>query len=218
MKAGIFTTTIEKIISLGPDLKRFKLAFAPGTEFDFDAGQFASIILPGKEPGKTIKRAYSIASAPQWKGSIELCLKLVQGGYATNYMWQLKEGDTVQIQAPLGRFVPRQPLPKTLVYVSTGTGIAPFRSIYHDLLGKGTQVEIWNIFGNRYETEIIYKEEFEELALKHPNFKNVSWSWNTGCWGQPQKNRNITANQSILRPRKVSGKIHRQRRSMASPC
>jgi len=173
MKAGIFTTTIEKIIPLGPDLKRFKLAFAPGTEFDFDAGQFASVILPGKEPGKPIKRAYSIASSPQWKGWIELCLKLVPDGYATNFMWQLKEGDTVQIQAPLGRFVPKQPLPKTLVYVSTGTGIAPFRAIYHDLLAKGATVEIWNIFGNRYETEIIYKEEFEELARKHPNFKNV---------------------------------------------
>ncbi|PIW64925.1 MAG: hypothetical protein COW12_04270 [Candidatus Omnitrophica bacterium CG12_big_fil_rev_8_21_14_0_65_45_16] len=173
MKAGIFTTTIEKIISQGPELKRFKLAFAPGTEFDFDAGQFASIMIPSQEPGKVVKRAYSIASPPQWKGSIELCLKLVKDGFATNYMWGLKEGDSVQIQAPLGRFVPKQPLPKTLVYVSTGTGIAPFRAIYHDLLSKGTPVEIWNIFGNRYEDEIIYKEEFEELARKHSNFKNV---------------------------------------------
>ena len=173
MKAGIFTTTIEKIIPLGPDLKRFKLAFAPGTEFDFEAGQFASVILPAKEPGKTLKRAYSIASSPQWKGHIELCLKLVTDGYATNYLWKLNEGDTLQIQAPLGRFVPKLPLPKTLVYVSTGTGIAPFRAIFHDLLAKGTAVEIWNIFGNRYENEIIYQEEFEELARKHPNFKNV---------------------------------------------
>lgn len=173
MRAGIFTTTIEKIIPMGADLKHFKLAFAPGTVFDFDAGQFANVILPGPEAGKTIKRAYSIASPPFWKGSIDLCLKLVKGGYATTYFWGLKEGDNVQIQGPLGRFTPRHPLPKTLIYVSTGTGIAPFRSMIQDLLAKGVPNEIWNIFGNRYEDEILYKDEFEFLARKHPNFKNV---------------------------------------------
>ena len=173
MRAGIFTTTVEKITPLGADLKHFKLAFAPGAAFDFEAGQFANVILPAPEAGKTIKRSYSIASPPFWKGYIDLCLKLVKGGYATNYFWSLKEGDTLQIQAPLGRFTVRQPLPKTLIYVSTGTGIAPFRSMIHDLLAKGTPNEIWNIFGNRYEDEILYREEFEELARKHLNFKNV---------------------------------------------
>jgi NAD(P)H-flavin reductase len=33
--------------------------------------------------------------------------------------------------------------------------------------------EIWNIFGNRYETDILYQREFEELAKKHSNFHNV---------------------------------------------
>ncbi len=173
MRAGIFTTTIAKILPISADLKHFKLAFAPGTVFKFDAGQFANVILPGPEAGKSLKRPYSIASSPAWEGSIDLCLKLVKGGYATHYFWALKEGDSLQIQGPLGRFTVREPLPKTLIYVSTGTGIAPFRSMIHDLLAKGVTNEIWNIFGNRYENEILYKEEFEALAQKHPNFKNI---------------------------------------------
>ncbi len=41
------------------------------------------------------------------------------------------------------------------------------------MLNKGTSCEIWNIFGNRFEEDILYKEEFETLAAKHKNFHNV---------------------------------------------
>ena len=43
----------------------------------------------------------------------------------------------------------------------------------HDLLEKGEQLQILNIFGNRYDEDILYQKEFEELALKHPNLKNI---------------------------------------------
>jgi ferredoxin-NADP reductase len=174
MKAGIFTTTIEKITDIGlQDTRNFKLAFNPEDHFDFDAGQFINLMVqpPGVE--KLIKRPYSIASPPIWKGYMDLCWKRVDGGVVTNYLWTLKEGDKLQIQGPLGRFTVKEPMPKSIVYVSTGTGIAPFRSMIHTLLKNNTPVEIWNIFGNRFEEDILYKEEFETLAKEHNNFKNV---------------------------------------------
>ena len=174
MRAGIFTTTIEKIKDLGvQETRHFKLAFEPGTEFDFDAGQFCNILIPETPEHKAIKRPYSIASPPLWKGFFDLCWKRVAGGIATNYLWTLKEGDKLQIQAPLGRFTLRQPLPKTIIFVSTGTGIAPFRSMIHVLLEKNMGAEVWNIFGNRYDEDILYREEFEDLAKKFPHFHNV---------------------------------------------
>lgn len=174
MKAGIFTITIEKIIDMGlQQTRHFKMAFAPGTEFDYEAGQFLNVLIPETADRKALKRPYSIASAPIWKGFVDLCWKRVEGGIATNYLWTLKEGDTMQIQGPLGRFTVRQPLPKTIIFISTGTGIAPFRSMIHTLLDQKAAVEIWNIFGNRFDEDILYKEEFEALASKHSNFKNV---------------------------------------------
>ena len=174
MKAGIFTTTIEKIIDLGvQETRHFKLAFEPGTEFDFEAGQFLNILVPETSEHKPLKRPYSIASPPLWKGFVDLCWKRVHGGLATNFMWTLKQGDKLQIQGPLGRFTARKPLPKTIIFISTGTGIAPFRSMIHVLLQEGAACDIWNLFGNRYEEDILYKEEFETLAAKHPNFRNV---------------------------------------------
>ena len=174
MKAGIFTTTIEKIVDMGKDLRHFKLSFDPGTLFDFEAGQFVNILIAETPEHKAVKRPYSIASPPLWKGFFDLCWKRVDGGYVTNLLWTYKEGDKLQVQGPLGRFTAKQPLPKTVVFVSTGTGIAPFRSMIHVLLKENhPSLQIWNVFGNRYEDEILYKKEFEDLAAKHANFHNI---------------------------------------------
>ena len=174
MRAGIFTTTIEKIANMGvQETRHFKLVFEPGTIFDFDAGQFVNVLVPETPERKAMKRAYSIASPPLWKGYLDLCIKLVPGGVGTTYLWTLKEGDKLTVQGPLGRFTPKNPLPKKIVYVSTGTGIAPFRSTIHTLLSQNADVEIWNIFGNRFVEDVLYQEEFEDLAAKHSNLKNI---------------------------------------------
>lgn len=183
MRAGIFTTTIEKITSYAGDTRNFRLAFDQETAFEFDAGQFLNVLLPENEEGKKLKRPYSIASPPSWNGYLDLCLKLIPGGTATKYFWSLKEGDKVEIQGPLGRFVVKTPLPETAIFVSTGTGIAPFRSMIHELLLTNTDCEILNIFGNRYENEIPYKDEFEELTQKHSRFKNVFTVSRPKNWG-----------------------------------
>lgn len=174
MKAGIFNTTIEKVIDLGvQETRHFKLVFEPGTAFDFEAGQFVNAMAPSGPDGKIIKRPYSIASPPHWKGYIDLVWKRVEGGFMTNYLWKLKQGDRLQIQGPLGRFCLKQPLPKRLVFVATGTGIAPFRSMIVELFKQGTTSEVWLIFGNRYETDILYDEEWQALAARHANFHYV---------------------------------------------
>ncbi len=153
--------------------RHFRLRFEPGTEFDFEAGQFANVFVPETVDRKGLKRPYSIASPPIWKGFIDLCWKKVEGGIATSYLWTLKQGDKLQIQAPLGRFTLPKELPKRIVFISTGTGIAPFRSMIHVLLDQKANCEIWNIFGNRFDEDVLYQEEFEGLAKKHSNFKNV---------------------------------------------
>jgi CDP-4-dehydro-6-deoxyglucose reductase len=173
MTVGIFTTIIEKIISQGAETRHFKLIFEPGVDFQFKAGQFVNIIVPPIGEHKTVKRPYSIASPPSCKGFLDLTWKRVEGGYVTNYLWTLKENDRMQIQGPLGHFTLKHPLPKTIIFVSTGTGIAPFRSMIPEILKNSNGHEVWNIFGNRYEDEILYKDEFEQLAKEHSNFHNI---------------------------------------------
>lgn len=173
MKAVIFTSTIEKIKQLGKDTRHFHLKIPSDVVFDFRAGQFVNFMLDLPGQPKTIKRPYSIASPPSWKGSIDIVWKKVTGGLVTPHLWDLKEGDTLKTQGPLGVFGLKQPMPRAIIFISTGTGIAPFRAMMHELALSNAPCEVWNIFGNRYEDEILYKEEFETLAKKYPRLHNV---------------------------------------------
>ena len=171
MKAGIFETRIEKILNLGvQDTRHFKLVFEPGIVFDFEPGQFVNIIAQPPSCEKPVKRPYSIDSPPYEKGYIDLVWKRVEGGLMTNYLMTLKEGEKLTIQGPLGRFGLKKPAAQRLVFVATGTGIAPFRSIIQQLFKDGTDHEVWLLFGNRYETDILYEAEWQGLAAGQTNF------------------------------------------------
>ena len=175
MRAAIFDVQIRKIMDIGiQETRHFELALPAGSVFQFEAGQFLNIMVPAAGANPAFKRPYSIASPPHWANRIDLCWKRIHGGKATEYLWGLKQGDTIKVQGPLGRFVLKRPLPKRIIFVSTGTGIAPFRSIIAWLLEQEKPaIEIHNLFGNRYDEDILYLEEFESWAKKNPNFHNI---------------------------------------------
>ncbi len=177
MRAAIFETIIEKVIPLGDDLRHFTLRFKPTDHWEHDAGQFINIIADDAPPlknGKILKRAYSIASWPSQPGTLEVFWKKVENGPMTSgYLIHKKEGDKLKIQGPLGHFTVKQPLPKTIYFVSTGTGFAPFRAMIYDLLEKKADVDLVNIYGNRYEDQVFYKDDLEKLAAANTRFKNI---------------------------------------------
>ena len=152
-------------------------------QFRFTPGQFIS----AKEMvnGKEITRAYSIAS-PRDGNRFALCLNLVPEGLVSPLLFNLKPGDEIEIQEPLGYFTLRHP-GRRIVFIATGTGIAPFRSMLLDHLPK-TQPRINLLFGVRYEHGLLYREELEQLEREHPTFHFIptvtrpteSWKGRTG--------------------------------------
>ena len=158
--------------------------------FAFVPGQFVSLTaeIGTKEIGaKKITRAYSLASAPSVGGNrFELCLNEAPGGLFSSYLFRMKPGDTVEMRPPLGTFTLRQP-PRASLFIATGTGIAPFRSILQAQL-TASSPRFTLLFGVRFESHLIYRAEFEELARRYPNFRfwptlsrpEASWSGRTG--------------------------------------
>jgi ferredoxin-NADP reductase len=143
-------------------------------KFDFVAGQFISVREP-RQDGKPITRAYSLASPPTPSNRFDLCLNRVSEGFMSNYLCDLEPGHDVHFNGPHGHFV-LKPERKDAVFIATGTGIAPFRGMIHWLLAdesrhKGHQ--FWLVYGTRFEKDIYYREEFEQLAKDHPNFRYV---------------------------------------------
>src|SRR5262245_37571256 len=114
----------------------FELAFKTDQPCSFKAGQFISIIIPGAGPkGRDLRRAYSIASPPEFD-HLELCITLVEGGPGTRSLSSLKAGDTFKGVAPYGDFIFKTPPNRHVLFFATGTGIAPFRAM---ILSKSYQ-------------------------------------------------------------------------------
>lgn len=163
-----FDATLTKSVDFGNETRHFELTFDGGRTMDFIAGQFVAVLCPNG--AKVIRRAYSIASEPEKKDRLELVIKRVEGGAVTNWFWDLKEGDRFRVHGPFGKFILPDPIDFDIVFVATGTGIAPFRSMTRHLLAAGFRRRIWLLFGSRYETMIPYDEEWLELARRHPHF------------------------------------------------
>lgn len=100
----------------------------------------------------------------------------------SNFLCNMKTGDEISCQGPFGDFILRPPMRDT-IFIATGTGIAPLRSMLHWLLDVAGEEgrprpsparhqgkHLWLIFGNRTEKDIYYHDEFLRLASEHVNF------------------------------------------------
>ena len=140
--------------------------------FDFIAGQFISLVAP--KDGKTITRAYSVASAPR-KNEFDLCLNRVEEGFFSNLLCDMNEGETVKFHGPHGNFVLRNPL-RDSILVATGTGIAPIRGFIQWLFANDSHHQgrdIYLVYGTRYPTDIYYQDYFELIAHDFSNFHYI---------------------------------------------
>lgn len=170
-KPRFYDAKLTQIQSLSSTVKHFVLDYAPEADTRFVAGQFMMVHL--EKDGKPHKKPYSIASSPSLKNKIELCIKLVEGGYVSTYFFGLKEGDVLHTSLPYGVFTVREPWQDDLIFVGTGTGVAPLRGMIERLYEQGCKKNIWLIFGNRYETDILYDAQWRALEKKHSNFHYI---------------------------------------------
>lgn len=176
--------TLIESREIAPEVRHFVFQAPEVQELHFKPGQFVSF--QATLGGKKITRAYSIASLPSGN-QFELCLNLVHGGNFSPHLFEMRPGDSVEMTDPLGFFVIRNPA-KDAVFVATGTGIAPFRSMAPDYLSHPQAQQLALVFGVRHERNIYYRQEFETLARRHPNFSfwptlsrpEASWTGRTG--------------------------------------
>jgi len=170
-----FQTFIARLVASQPltaFTKNLEFEMQGVSRFGFVPGQWLSL-KHLRSDGEEITRAYSIASPPGINGRFALCLNRVQEGFMSNFLCDMKEGDEISCQGPFGDFILRPPMRDT-IFIATGTGIAPFRSMLHWLLADPARHEgmrLWLLFGSRTEQDVYYHEEFLRLAREHSNFQ-----------------------------------------------
>jgi CDP-4-dehydro-6-deoxyglucose reductase, E3 len=112
-----------------PDVLCVRLRLPPNTSFRYLAGQYVDVIGPGG-----IRRSYSIANAPATDNQLQLHIRAVQGGAMSHYWFeQAKVNDLLRINGPLGSFFTRSLNGLQLVFMATGTGIAPIKAMLEEL-------------------------------------------------------------------------------------
>jgi sulfite reductase alpha subunit-like flavoprotein len=169
MKPIEFQCHVKSFKKLTPTV--FETSFETHQPLPFDAGQFVSVIIPGAGPnGRDLRRAYSIASSPE-AGQIELCVKLVEDGPGTQYLYRLRPGDQLRALAPYGTFVFENKPGRNICFVATGTGIAPFRSmILSRKFQENQPPRGFCLLGVRSEDEVLYSDVFGAI----PNMEFVA--------------------------------------------
>ncbi len=134
--------------------------------FGFQAGQFVIVAV-----AEGALRSYSPASSPRDPGRLVLVADLRARGPGARFFAGLREGDTVSFEGPYGAFCLRADTERELLFVATGTGIAPVRSILADLQDRGDlRRPITLLYGCRRRDELLFHEDFLELARRSPDF------------------------------------------------
>lgn len=126
----------------------------PKARFPFKAGQHISLGIQGDYQS----REYSIYSGVNDE-NLEVLVKEVENGYFTPKLRKLKTGDVVEIHGPFGKFgiEPKDAENGKFVFIASGTGVAPFRSIVRTY----PEIEYTLIHGVRYASEAYDKNEYE---------------------------------------------------------
>lgn len=161
-----FEAEIKENFSLTSSVKHIILNRP--NNFEFIPGQFITLIV--NKNNEEVRRNYSITSKIDDE-NLELCIKILDNGLITPIINTWKKGDKVNAIGPLGHFILNEKsMKKDIIFISTGTGIGPFRSMIDFLLKNNFHNKLILITGYKNEKEILYDNEFKELKAKYENF------------------------------------------------
>jgi ferredoxin--NADP+ reductase len=128
-----------------------------GSPARFEPGQYVTIGVKVGE--KWLQRPYSIASsARDLDHGYELYLRLVRGGAFTPLAFALPVGHALRVLAPKGKFTLQPDDDRIHLFVSSGTGIAPFVSMTRTLLADGRPRRAIFLNGVSYVSDIGYAD------------------------------------------------------------
>jgi CDP-4-dehydro-6-deoxyglucose reductase, E3 len=188
MPVQTFTAQVESIENLTHDVRQLDLRLIEPKTITFKPGQFISFEMPHPQTGHLVTRVYSIASLPTSSDVITLLFNLVRGGSGSGFLFDLKAGDKTHFKGPAGNFYLRDDPNRELLFIASGTGIAPIRSM---LLANAERPDarpatlFWGLRGQR---DLYYQEELAKLTRRTPTLTAITtlsrpepgWSGSSG--------------------------------------
>ena len=168
-----FTAAVSRIRPLTHDVREIELTLVDPPQLVFAPGQFVSFEIERKNARTPATRAYSIASSASRRDTIDLVLNHVPGGPGSEYLFGLQEGARTSFKGPVGSFVLHDG-PRDILFVATGTGIAPIRSMLWSLADMSSTRSLTLFWGLRSERDLYYQDELNRLRERLPGFSFVT--------------------------------------------
>jgi ferredoxin-NADP reductase len=170
-----------------------------GEPLSFEPGQYLTIGVESND--KLIQRPYSVASSPlDAADGYEYYVRLVEGGMFTPLLWRLQPGHPMSQRPPKGKFVLEPDDDRTHVFISSGTGIAPFISMMETLRRQGAPRNAVVLHGVSYVSDLGYRDLLEgwlesgEYPLRYiPTVSRPAAPENAGWTGRTGRVESIVA-------------------------
>jgi ferredoxin-NADP reductase len=160
---------VAQIIRETPTIETYRLMepSADRLPFDFLPGQFLQVEVE-PEPGKPVRRSYTIASSPTQRAYVELTVKREEQGVVSRYLHDHVEvGDLLKVSGPFGVFTFTGSDADSIVLIAGGVGITPMMSVLRYLTDTAWPGEIFFVYGARSTEEFVFRAEIEQLERRH---------------------------------------------------
>jgi CDP-4-dehydro-6-deoxyglucose reductase len=183
MSATRKTARLTAARLLSPSVRSLELTLtAENGPLAFQAGQWVDLYVRTGQGEQ--KRAYSIASAPGAE-RLEIAVTRVEEGAASSALHELPLGAEIGISGPFGLFT-REAAQRAqpALFVATGTGLSPLRSMLFDWQRQAARAPITLLFGVRTQADVLWGDELAQWAARDPAFRlEVTLSRPGDSWG-----------------------------------
>ena len=176
LNVGIMPCRIDSLQMLSDDVVEVVLRTPLTSKLKYLPGQYVNMI--GKNG---LRRSYSIANTPREDGKITLQIRKVKQGEMSHYWFEeAKAEDLLRMEGPLGTFCLRSNKATQLVFLATGTGVAPVKAMLEQLATISSANPYSRIFlywGGRTEQDIYWQPDFQSLPLTFTPVLSRAANW-----------------------------------------
>jgi CDP-4-dehydro-6-deoxyglucose reductase, E3 len=177
IKTQTLPCKIDELHLLAPDVMQIFLRLPPSGQLNYLPGQYIDVIAKNG-----IRRSYSIANSLRADRRLELHIRAVENGQMSGYWFnEAKNNDLLRLDGPHGTFCFHSKAEKNIIFLATGTGIAPIKSILEALDSDSSSTQsktIYVYWGGRVPADLYWQPNFTNLnVIFRPTLSRADNSW-----------------------------------------
>lgn len=162
-------TRVNRLERLSSDVMRIQLQLPANDGFTYKAGQYIEFLLRDGA-----RRSYSMANAHTPDSGIELHIRHMPGGKFTDHVFgAMKEKEILRIEGPFGSFFLREDSSKPIIFLASGTGMAPIKAILEQMQRQGSTRPAALYWGGRRPSDLYLSSWVQNMLAEMPTLHYV---------------------------------------------